>query len=372
MSNVDTSSWKEFKLSDIGFLNYHGSRLTKVDRVPGNIVFLTAGKENQGVACKIGNDVQLYKDVITIDMFGNCFYHDEECAGDDNIYFFVNDNISKRIKLFLVSCLTKKLQQKYSYGHQFRQIDADALTIKLPYKEVEEPDWQFMEDYISQLEAERISQLEAYLKVTGLDDYELTDEDREVLGREVEMREFKLKDIFNIKKVYGLSIKSYNIGKIPYVTGSQDNNGIIGYVNAPLEAISKGGCLTVDPIKGFTRFMPMDFVGRGFSGASINLLYNNQLNELNALYMCTAIEKISKSVASYTNLFNSDRLANATILLPVIQNSNPNHKYTINDINFDYMEKYIRAIEKQTIANVYESKGKIIEKTREIVENNNE
>ena len=376
MSNIDTSSWKEFKLSDIGFLNYHGSRLTKADRVPGNIVFLTAGKENQGVACKIGNDVQLYKDVITIDMFGNCFYHDEECAGDDNIYFFVNDNISKRIKLFLVSCLTKKLQQKYSYGHQFRQIDADALTIKLPYKEVEEPDWQFMENYISQLEAERISQLEAYLKVTGLDDYELTDEDREVLSREVEMREFALGDIFEKKTVKGIPKKNENLTERIegyHIFGQnikyQHPQKILADEKYLQKVNAKYPILAYTSSVGEIGMIEESFYRSGDNGAFQGLFPKCKIELLPMHYILTILKKQFNSFDYSTSM---QKIMDLNLLLPIISHPFPSHTYTIEDIDFDYMEKYIRAIEKQTIAHVYESKGKIIEKTKEIVENRNE
>lgn len=127
---------------------------------------------------------------------------------------------------------------------------------------------------------------------------------------------FTISELFEIKKVYGTPLSSYKKGKIPYVTGSQDNNGVIGYVDAQEKDISNGNCIAVDPISGITMYQPIDFVGRGFSGASINLLYCKELNEKNALFICSAIERISKKVASYTNLFNSNRLANAKITLP--------------------------------------------------------
>lgn len=128
---------------------------------------------------------------------------------------------------------------------------------------------------------------------------------------------FKIKEVFKIKKVFGQPLSSYESEDIPYVTGSEFNNGIVGYVSAPKMAISEKNCISVDPIKGFARYQPFDFVGRVFSGASINLLYNKNLTELNALYGCSVIEKVSLIIASYTNLFNGYRLADAEIELPV-------------------------------------------------------
>lgn len=154
-------------------------------------------------------------------------------------------------------------------------------------------------------------------------------------------KKFKIKDLFEIRKVYGKPISEYPAGSTPYVTGAQDNNGVIGYVTAPPEAISEGGCISVDPIKGFACWQPEPFVGRGFSGASINLLYNEHLTESTALYVCSCIEKFSTAVAAYTNLFNSSRLADAEISLPVTAVEQP---------DWDYMQERIAELEQERIA----------------------
>ena len=154
-------------------------------------------------------------------------------------------------------------------------------------------------------------------------------------------KKFKISELFEIRKVYGKPLSEYTEGKTPYVTGSEGNNGVVGYVSAPPEAISEGGCIAVDPIKGFAMYQPEPFVGRGFSGASINLLYNDNLTEETAMYVCAAIEKVSKSVAAYTNLFNSDRLKNAEISLPVTTQDVP---------DWDYMQERIAELEQERIA----------------------
>lgn len=71
MGKIDTSGWKEFHMVDIGFKVYHGSRITKAERVEGDTVFLTAGFENCGVVGTIGNEnIDVWEKPITVDMFG--------------------------------------------------------------------------------------------------------------------------------------------------------------------------------------------------------------------------------------------------------------------------------------------------------------
>ena len=162
MSKIDTTYWKEFSIKKLGFDNFHGRRLTKTDRIEGEIPFITAGKENQGVVGRIGNNVTTYHNPITIDMFGNVFYHKGDYAGDDNIYFFVNNNINELCKLFIVVSAQSQIRSTFEYKDQFRQDNADSLKILLPATPAGEPDWRYMEMYMRGVEAiakEKISLL---------------------------------------------------------------------------------------------------------------------------------------------------------------------------------------------------------------------
>ena len=146
---VDTSAWKAFKVTDgLGFICHHGSRLNKSFRIDGDIPFITAGFENRGVSQFIGNAVAVYSDAITVDMFGNCFFQQGRCAGDDNVYFFVNDAISNHCKLFLSFAVHASVVNRFDYSSQFRQSDADSLSVLLPATPDGAPDWAYMEQYM--------------------------------------------------------------------------------------------------------------------------------------------------------------------------------------------------------------------------------
>lgn len=149
---IDTSTWKAFKVIDgLGFVCHHGSRLNKSARIDGDIPFITAGFENRGVSQFIGNDVTVYSDAITVDMFGNCFFQQGQCAGDDNVYFFVNDAISHYCKLFLSSAIHTSVVNCFDYSSQFRQSDADSLSVLLPTTPDGAPDWAYMEQYMKDI-----------------------------------------------------------------------------------------------------------------------------------------------------------------------------------------------------------------------------
>ena len=79
------------------------------------------------------------------------------------------------------------------------------------------PDFEYMEKYIAELESERIAELEseriaeleAYLAATGLNDYTLTDEDKQVLSLHNE--EWGNKDRDNAV-VAGVRFEEFEIG----------------------------------------------------------------------------------------------------------------------------------------------------------------
>ena len=72
------------------------------------------------------------------------------------------------------------------------------------------------------------------------------------------------------------------------------------------------------------------------------------------------IGKLSKltHLFSYNNMATWNKLKVQKILLPITSEGNP---------DFDYMEKYILAIEKLVIADVVKYKDKVIETTKKVV-----
>ena len=156
--------------------------------------------------------------------------------------------------------MTHSFSQKYNWNNKAGLEKLRNETIKLPVKESEEIDWDYMQERIAELEQERIAELEQeriaeleqYLIATGLNDYELTDEDKEILATKLtdggalqsstsvngclkEARMFSIEDLFKIQKVTHKLNKENLSNEYNYPTYSSDtnNNGIIGYSNNP-------------------------------------------------------------------------------------------------------------------------------------------
>ena len=161
--DLNNIEWKEFKIVDI-FKNYHGKRLVERERKQGKIPLLTAGEASNGIASFIDNqEMKLFKDFISIDMFGNSFYHYYEATGNDNIYFLINNKLSYNIKLFIVACINMQ-KVKYSYAKQFRQNNLNRAKIMLPVNSKGQPNWEFMENFMRKIEYKKLNIYLDYIK----------------------------------------------------------------------------------------------------------------------------------------------------------------------------------------------------------------
>ena len=162
--------------------------------------------------------------------------------------------------------------------------------------------------------------------------------------------EFRIKDLFEIETVKGKPIESYKKGNIPYVSTAATNNAVINFIEKEKNIITSAFAIPVDAISGTCFFHDYVFVGRGFSGASVNVLRNINLNKYNGMFICSSIEKTSKLKASYGYLFNSNRLKMGVILLPIDSNNNPNWKFME-----DYIKQEMKA-QSQKVITYYENK----------------
>lgn len=147
------------------------------------------------------------------------------------------------------------------------------------------------------------------------------------------------KGIFELVQPKPRKSKEYlEEGEIPFVASGSFNNGIEKYVKAD-EVLDKGNCITVSAIGGFSFYQEKDFVGRGGAGSAIKILYNENLNEQNALFICTVLQK-TLSKYDYNSMISGTILKEACIYLPVTNNS---------EIDWNFMENYIKVIKENTL-----------------------
>lgn len=171
LNNLEKRTWVKFKLSDL-FEIKKGKRLNQSDRKKGEIPFLTATSENNGISNYINPSIinmDLQKEAITIDMFFNVFYHEYSFLCDDNVHvlYLKNMKINKKLGIFFVSSLIKN-KDKYHYGQQLRIKNLIEENIYLPAKEENNkyiPDCDYMDLVISAMQKLVIKNLVLYINI---------------------------------------------------------------------------------------------------------------------------------------------------------------------------------------------------------------
>lgn len=143
------------------------------------------------------------------------------------------------------------------------------------------------------------------------------------------------------------------------------NNGIRGYITEDEQYLSPAKSLSFGQDTATVFYQPDAY----FTGDKIKVmvLNNHELNDELAQYFITVITKSFSTFAWGQSSFNEKILKATEIVLPVIESPDSDHEYTVDDIDFDYMERYIHAIEKLVIADVVKHKDEIIDTTKQLV-----
>ena len=172
---LNTKKWKEFEYKNIfdiqkGFYNKKPPLSSEDDSIP----FIGATEQGNGITGRVSlENIKKYSKTGRIDILepiekklfkGNCitvsnngsvgfaFYQPIEftCSHDVNPLYLKNHKMNKYIAMFLISLIELE-KYRWGYGRKWRPIRMPTSIIKLPVTSNNEPDWQYMENYIKSL-----------------------------------------------------------------------------------------------------------------------------------------------------------------------------------------------------------------------------
>lgn len=339
--SLDSVEWGVFRLKEI--FEVENCKCTKVSGLENGMTpYVGATNQNNGTMSYL----KKYDSLITK---GNCivfvcdgegsmgysYYKHEDFIGTTTIKVGRNKHLNKFNGMF-ISTVADTVRGKYNFGYKRNELRLKNETLTLPINKEGNPNWQFMEDYIKQEMKAQTRKMVSYYKS------QLIKLHSELLDCEVEWKEVKVRDIFEVKPVKGKSITNYKEGKIPYISTSSIDNGLSNFIDAE-ENISIKNCISVDPIGGKAFFHEYNFVGRGGAGSAINLLYNPCLDKYSGLFICKILESSSFHKASYGVQLNGNRLKNLKLLIPVDNEGKP---------NWEYMSNFMKNLEKESVEKV--------------------
>ncbi len=150
---LNINTWQDFKIDNL--FDVIGSKsFTKTQiraKGIGKYPYVVTSSENNGIQ-GFYNHCTENGNVLTIDSatVGSCFYQDLNFSASDHVEKLIpNFKMNKYIALFLTTILNLE-KYRYGYGRKFSQTRIRQTKIKLPIKN-NQPDWQFMQDYIKSL-----------------------------------------------------------------------------------------------------------------------------------------------------------------------------------------------------------------------------
>lgn len=277
---------------------------------------------------------------------------------------FKDGEHSEKIRLYFVVAINK-LQIFFKEYLSNATDKLPELSIMLPVNSKGRIDYDYMERYISELEEERISELDSYLKVSGLDNYILTSAEKSALERynqaNVKYRSFKIggKDgLFSVnssKRKFNANSIKFD-GKYPYVARSSSNNGIRGYINQDEIYLNDAYTISFGQDTATIFYQERAY----FTGDKIKIMSYKDKNltpEL-ACYLLTVMRKAFQNFSWGQSSFNEDILNDVEIQMPVSKT---------NEIDYDFINTFIRAQYKNSIKDVVDWKNVIIDKTKKLV-----
>ena len=346
---------KTVKSFDEGKLNLEEQKQT------GFIEFVGRTRNNNGIKGYLEEltvEPNL-ENVISISQIGTIVaqIRNEKWYASQNIFSLsARIGYEKLISLFGVSGINKSLSGTFSDGYaNYPTLDRlNKLKIQLPTKN-SEIDFEFMESFIAELEAERIVELEAYLVATGLKDFTLTAEEERVL-QDFESGEW---ETFNLEKLFGKSTRGRRLksddrisGDLPFVTAGETDEGISALIGNDVITFSEN-TTTIDMF-GSAKYRNYKYGGDDH----IAVVHTENLSKFASIFVTTAIHKTAYAGQfSYSRNFYAKDADELNISLPT-QNNQP---------NYAIMETLISAIQKIVIKDVVVYAGAKVKATRNVI-----
>lgn len=359
------AEWGSFELREL-FNSYNGDFDIKKEHINGVGDFvITAGLTDNGVLGKTDISARIFpKQTITVDMFGCAFYRDFPYKMVTHARVFnltPKFDISDNQGLFIANSL-RFLQSLFGYENMCSWAKIKDLEISLPQSNGK-IDFSFMEIFIAELKALRVTELKAlrvtelhaYLQATGLSNYTLSDDEQAALKaiKTAKWQIFNVEDLFG-KATRGKRLKSADriSGSLPFVTAGEADTGISAFIGNDVERF-KPNTVTIDMF-GSAKYRNYEY------GADdhIAVVHTDHLPKHTVLFLTSAMHKVANAGQfSYARNFYAKDADALNIELP-LKDGKP---------DWVLMANYLQAIEKLVIKDVVDWADKEIATTESVI-----
>lgn len=168
---LNDREWGVFLIGDLFSVKRPPAR-NKDDYELGEVPFVASGSMNNGVmkCCKPHEDDKLDDaGCITVSpVDGSAFYQSYSFLGrggaGSSILMLYADTLNLYNGQFIAKMISNTCACKYSYGHMGNKDAIKRERIMLPVDDNDEPDYQFMEDYMKELMVTKRKQYQEYVE----------------------------------------------------------------------------------------------------------------------------------------------------------------------------------------------------------------
>ena len=266
---------------------------------------------------------------------------DSFCVTDNVKVLSVKEVCSIKVLLCIISSWKKCIP---NIGYSRHWSLAKNIQFNLPISKNGKIDFEFMENFIADLETERIKKLEDYLIANGFDNYTLTAKEKQILKdfKNQKFREFNVIDIFEIENTKNILSRDIieNSGKTPYLCASTENNAISSYISYNEKYLDKGNCVFIGGKTFVVTYQEKDFYSN--DSHNLALYFKNNITKLNQLFLVTCINKSLGHKYSWGNSISKAKIQSDKVSLPIKE----------NQPDYELMDTLISAIQKLVIKDV--------------------
>ena len=291
----------------------------------------------------------------------------------DNVKVLLPSIHNIRCLLWIITAWQKQIP---NLGYARHWKIAKNCIVELPSKDGE-IDFDFMESFVAELEAQRVAELSAYLTVSGYDNYELSAEELSALQRFTELDDdnwgtYTVGNLFEKIATKKLPYKAKELPKqptddyvLPCLTSSFQNQGL-NYYAPKAGATVLNNVISIPSNSDVYRayYQTRDFTVLSDAYAIRWKSEEIELSPNQYLFMVMCINKVTDlPIYSYKNKLGGWNVVKTKeIRLP-----EKNGK-----IDFAFMDTFISAIKKLAIKEVVLYSDRKIAATKELVSKNNQ
>lgn len=356
MSLIDISRWQKFSIGNLfEILNGKGITKNELFEHPGTLPAIQSGEENNGCIGLIDENYCIEKSycickepcltVARSGSSGHITYQENGCVcGDSAKILKPRHQLSRNQFLFMRTILMVN-KQKYHYNDKVSEKKYASDVIFLPVDEKGNPDWDYMEDYIGRLQSSIHDLLKQLHNINHSDKikidtrkykrFHLYDEDLFTIDRGTKLDRIRMSD---------------TNPTINFVGRANANNGITAYIDE-IEGLIPypAGYLTVS-LGG--EYLGSCFVQEKpfYTSQNVDVLIpRHDMSKYAKQYIATMIFKEGQlHYKAFIDELNRHMKTDFTIPLPVDEQGK---------IAWDYMDSYMRNIEKICQKNIAVLKG---------------